>query len=77
MEDLADVRTDLDWLKPVSLSIEGVADAARGAAELHNRELIGALDTLIAERVREASGTLMTREGHFERVEGLDGLKYD
>lgn len=47
-------------------------------AELHGTgEPIGAIDTLIAGVVRAAGGTIVTREAHFERVGGLDVVRYD
>ncbi|WP_247729515.1 type II toxin-antitoxin system VapC family toxin [Halovivax limisalsi] len=66
-------RSDLDWLEPVPLTIGGAAEAARIDAELHaSGEPIDSLDTLIAGVAREAGATVVTRDGHFERVENLD-----
>lgn len=76
-EGLRAVRDDLNWIEPVPLSVEGVAEGARVDAELQRQgEPVGALDTLIAGVVRAAGGTIVTRESHFERVEGLDVVTY-
>lgn len=75
---LEDVQADLDWVEPISLSTRGAAEAARIDAELHERgEPIGALDTLIAGVVRDAGGTVVTNDEHFDRVDGLDVERYD
>ena len=72
-EGLERVRSDLDWLEPIALTIDGVAEAAKIDAELHRSgEPIGPLETLIAGVVREAGGTVVTCDDHFERVDGLD-----
>lgn len=71
-DGLEKVRSDLDWLEPVELTIGGAAEAAKIDEELHSSgEPIGPLDTLIAGVVREAGGTVVTRDDHFERVRGL------
>ncbi|MEY7850468.1 type II toxin-antitoxin system VapC family toxin [Natrarchaeobius sp. A-rgal3] len=72
-DGLEKARSDLDWVEPVELTIDGAAEAAKIDWELHSAgEPIGPLDTLIAGVVREAGGTVVTRDDHFERVDGLD-----
>ncbi len=70
---LEKVRSDLDWLEPLELTVDGGAEAAKIDGELQRAgEPIGPLDTLIAGVVREAGGTLVTCDDHFERVNALD-----
>ncbi|WP_217350866.1 type II toxin-antitoxin system VapC family toxin [Salinadaptatus halalkaliphilus] len=72
-DGLEQARSDLGWVEPVSLTVDGAAEAARIDSELHSAgEPIGPLDTLIAGVVREAGGTVVTRDEHFERVDDLD-----
>lgn len=71
-------RADLDWIEPVDLTVGNAAEAARVDRELHDAgEPIGALDTLIAGVIRDAGGTVVTSDADFERVDGLDVLRYD
>ena len=71
-------RDDLDWVEPVALSVGAAAEAARIDAELHDSgTAIGSLDTLIAGVVRDAGGSIVTRDDHFERVDGLTVVRYD
>lgn len=70
---LEQARSDLDWVEPVDLTVGGAAEAAKIDRELHDDGApIGALDTLIAGVVRNKGGTVVTRDDHFERVDGLD-----
>lgn len=70
-------RDGLDWLESIPLTIDGAAEAAKIDAELHaNGTPIGALDTLIAGVVREAEGTLVTADSHFDHVDGLVTINY-
>ena len=72
-DGLERVRSDLDWVEPIDLTIDTAAEAARIDGELHAAgEPIGPLDTLIAGVVRHANGTIVTRDNHFTRVDGLD-----
>lgn len=74
---VAAARDDLDWVEPIALSAAGAAEAALVDAELHDRgEPIGALDTLIAGVVRDAGGTVVTADDHFDRVADLDVEHY-
>lgn len=77
-QGLEQAQEDLDWIEPMPLSVDGAAEAARVDAELHAAgRPIGALDTLIAGVIRAAGGTVVTRDPHFDRVEGLDVIQYD
>ncbi|MBX0286817.1 PIN domain-containing protein [Haloarcula salinisoli] len=72
-----DAREDLDWVEPLELTVEGAAEAALIEAELEDGGAkIGPMDTLIAGVVREAGGTLVTRDSHFDRVAGLEVQRY-
>lgn len=75
---LESVMADLEWIEPIDTTVSGAAEGARIDRELHEAgEPIGALDTLIAGIVRDAGGTVVTADAHFERVEGLDVVRYD
>ena len=72
-DGLERARADLDWVEPIDLTVDGAAEAAKIDRELHEDGTpIGALDTLIAGVVRSEGGTIVTRDDHFERVDGLD-----
>jgi predicted nucleic acid-binding protein len=76
-EGVAAVLSDLDWIEPLPLTVDGAAEAARIDAELHGSGTpIGAMDTLIAGVVREAGATLVTADAHFGRVDGVDVIDY-
>lgn len=76
-EGVEAARTDLDWLEPLELSVDGAAEAALVRAELQaDGAPIGPIDTLIAGMVRECGGTLITADDHFDRVDGLDVQYY-
>ncbi|ARS90418.1 type II toxin-antitoxin system VapC family toxin [Natrarchaeobaculum aegyptiacum] len=77
-EGLERVRADLDWIEPIDLTVDAAAEAAVIDNELHREGTpIGSLDTLIAGTVRAAGGTLVTRDRHFERVDGLEVTHID
>lgn len=75
---LADLRRALDWTRELPFTDSAAGEAAEIETELMARdEGIGARDTMIAGTVREADGTIVTRNaGHFERVDGLDVRTY-
>lgn len=78
MEGIDEARDDLSWVNELGLSVDGAAEAALVDAELQERgEPIGLADTLIAGIVRNAGGTLVTGDGHFEGVGGLDVERLD
>jgi predicted nucleic acid-binding protein len=71
------VQDDLSWVVELELSAAGAAEAALVEAELRDAGTpIGSLDTLIAGMVREAGGTVVTGDDHFERVAGLGVERY-
>lgn len=70
-------RELLDWIEAVPLTDAAVADAARIDYELGQEgDPIGLFDTIIAGAVREAGGTIVTRDTGFERVPGLSVHNY-
>lgn len=76
-EGIDEARDDLSWVNELGLSVESAAEAALVDAELHERgEPVGLADTLIAGIVRNAGGTLVTGDGHFENVSGLEVERY-
>lgn len=63
----------LDWVEPLPLTGAAARETARVEHELRTvGEQIGFADRLIAGVARESGATLVTRDGHFERVDGLD-----
>jgi len=76
-EGVEATRQDLDWLKPLELSVDGTAEAALVREELHaDGTPIGPMDTLIAGIVRGCGGTLITADDHFDRVADLNVQYY-
>jgi predicted nucleic acid-binding protein len=74
---VTDVRSDLEWVRPLPLTVDGAAEAALVDTELWTAgSPIGAMDTLIAGIVREAGATLVTSDRHFRRVDALDVVDY-
>lgn len=70
-------REDLDGVEPLPLTIDAGIEAALIDGELHGAGTpIGSLDTLIAGTVRSVGGSIVTRDGHFERVENLETRRY-
>lgn len=70
--EVTDVRGALDWIEPLPLTETAAAEAARIETELMgDGSRIKKRDVLIAAVVREAGGTIVTRDEHFDRVEGL------
>jgi predicted nucleic acid-binding protein len=76
-DGLKDVQDEFEWLQPLSLTVEGAAEAALIDAELQDAGTpIGAMDTLIAGIAREAGADLVTADDHFERVDGVTVINY-
>lgn len=70
-------REAIEWVEPVPLTDAAVQEAARIEFELLNDgDPIGTADTIIAGAVREANGTVVTRDTGFERVSGLSVHNY-
>lgn len=67
----------LDWANHLSLTPSAAREAALVDGELETSgQKINLGDVLIAGTVREASGTIVTRDSHFENVDGLDVKRY-
>lgn len=74
---VADLIEQLDWADHLPLTPAGAREAALIDGELASEGAeINLGDVLIAGSVREAGGTMVTRDNHFERVEGLDVESY-
>lgn len=68
----------LEWTEPFAFTASAAREAARIEAELHaTGERIGVADRQIAGIARDAGATLVTRDDHFRRVDGLDVVRYD
>lgn len=74
---IATAVTGLDWLQPLPLDHAAAKDAARIEAELRDdgRD-VNLGDTLIAGMCRHHGARLVTRDPHFDRIEGLDVDSY-
>ena len=71
-DGVARTASALDWLEALPVSTAAVREAALIEAELLDRGApINAVDMLIAGVVREAGGTIVTRDDDFEHVDGL------
>ncbi|QCJ45951.1 type II toxin-antitoxin system VapC family toxin [Haloprofundus sp. MHR1] len=76
-EGVREVREDLHWIEPLELTVDDAAEAAYMSAELSDAGTpIGSMDTLIAGICRSSGSTLITRDGHFDRVDDLETLTY-
>lgn len=75
---LSTLRTALDWADPLPFTERAAGEAATIEVDLKRRgEDIGARDTMIAGVVRDAGGTVVTRNTrHFDRVPDLDVTSY-
>jgi tRNA(fMet)-specific endonuclease VapC len=74
---VSDLVEQLDWADRLPLTSAGAREAALVDGELKSAGRdVNLGDVLIAGNVREADGTVLTRDGHFERVEGLDVETY-
>lgn len=74
---VADLVDQLEWAAHLPLTPAGAREAALIDGDLASRgEEINLGDVLIAGSVREAGGTVLTRDGHFERVTDLDVERY-
>lgn len=74
---VADLIEQLDWADHLPLTPPAAREAALVDGELEQSgQKINLGDVLIAGTVREASGTIVTRDSHFENVDGLDVKRY-
>ena len=70
---VADLVEQLAWADRLPLTPAGAREAALIDGELKDAgDDINLGDVLIAGNVRKTDGTVLTRDDHFERVEGLD-----
>ena len=73
-----DLRAELGWLTSLPFSAEAAAEAATIEAELRaDGAEINTADYPIAGTARNAGATLVTTDPDFERVRGLDVVRYD
>jgi predicted nucleic acid-binding protein len=71
------VMSDLDWIEPLPLSEPAAREAALVEAELLDRgDRINLGDALIAGTCRHHGAQIVTRDSHFDRVDGLEVDRY-
>ncbi|MFC6907129.1 PIN domain-containing protein [Halalkalicoccus tibetensis] len=74
---VADLIEQLNWADHLPLTPSAAREAALIDGELEQSgQKINLGDVLIAGTVREASGMLVTRDSHFQNVDGLDVKRY-
>jgi tRNA(fMet)-specific endonuclease VapC len=74
---VAEIDENLNWLEALPFDRESAKQAAAIEDELEKRgEMIGRPDIQIAATVLTRGGTLITRDDHFERIDGLDVEHY-
>ncbi|GAB3417090.1 type II toxin-antitoxin system VapC family toxin [Haloparvum alkalitolerans] len=72
-----DVADALDWVDPLPLDGSAADEAARIESELLAAgERINLGDVLIAGVCRDRGATIVSRDDHFDRVDGLDTVTY-
>lgn len=74
---VADLVEQLEWADHLPITPAAAREAALIDGELvaAGRE-INLADVMIAGAVREAGGTVVTRDDHFQRIDGLDVKTY-
>lgn len=76
-EHLDRVRDALEWVEPLPLDNAAAEEAALVEAELLDAgSPVNLGDVLIAGVCRHHGADLVTRDGHFETVEGLTVVEY-
>lgn len=74
---LGQVVTALDWLDPLPLTEAAAREAALVEAELHDAGTpVNLGDVLVAGVCRSVGASVVTRDGHFDRVQDLAVLRY-
>jgi tRNA(fMet)-specific endonuclease VapC len=69
---VGEVFDRLDYAESLPVTADATREAARIDAKMHAEgRTLGAVDAIIAGVVRSQGGTLVTRDGDFEAVEGL------
>jgi tRNA(fMet)-specific endonuclease VapC len=72
-----DLAGKLQWIEPLPFTDASAREAAQIEGELKAAGTpINQMDILIAGTVRHAGMPLVTKDGHFERVESLEVLDY-
>ena len=67
----------LDWVTPMPFTAASSREAIKIKQELKaNGTPVNLKDVFIAGTVREVGGTVVTRDGHFEHIEGLPVENY-
>jgi predicted nucleic acid-binding protein len=76
--DALDAAVDaLDWIEPLPLTASGAREAALVEHELRDDGApVNLGDALIAGICRDAGARIVTRDGDFERIDGLDVVAY-
>lgn len=76
-EGVDTVRSGLDWIEPLPLTHEAACEAAIVEAELLDDGLpINLGDVLVAGTCRVDDAAIVSRDGHFDRVDDLDVITY-
>ncbi|WP_436907634.1 type II toxin-antitoxin system VapC family toxin [Halosimplex marinum] len=76
-EGIERVASGLDWVEPLPLSESAAREAALVEAELLDAgDRINLGDALIAGVCRHHGARIVTRDSHFDRVDGLDAEEY-
>lgn len=71
------VGSSLDWVEPLPLTAAAAREAALVEAELLDAgEPVNLGDVLIAGICRSNGADIVTRDDHYERIEGLDVRTY-
>lgn len=75
--DIETVADGLDWIDSLPMTEENARESALIEAELLQEGTpINLGDILIAGVCRHVGGRLVTRDDHFDRVEGVEVLEY-
>ncbi|WP_323173653.1 PIN domain-containing protein [Natrialba sp. PRR66] len=74
---IATAEESLDWVEPLEFDHEAAKEAARVNAEaMENGRSINIGDVLIAGICRRHGATLVTRDGDFGTITGLETIDY-
>lgn len=76
-DSIETARGSLDWLQPLSFTHDAAVEAARVNTELRaDGSPINAGDVLVAGVCRHYGASIVTRDSHFELVDGLETISY-
>lgn len=77
-EGIERVEDALAWVQPLAFDRAGAGTAARVEADLlETGERINLGDVVVAGTCLQHGADLVTADGHFERIDGLDVVRYD